>query len=87
MPKMIHKHVTLDDGTVWSTPCDHPDGGLEWRLRYAPASITRTEQLLAAGIIKSYRELLAVPERRRRYVVSQIRAAMRAQSEFGAANR
>jgi hypothetical protein len=83
MPRLVGKHVTLDDGSVWSTPCDQADDSLEWRLRYAETSITRTDQLLAAGIISCYREMLIMPERRRRYVVAQLRAAMNAPKATG----
>jgi len=70
---MTARYRTLADGSVWPTPGDDPDGGLEWRLRYAPESITRTDLLVLASIVSAYREVLTCPSRRRNDVVRMLR--------------
>jgi hypothetical protein len=74
MRTTVH-HACFDDGTVWSLPGDHPDGGLEWRLRYATPT-TRTDALLAAGVVACYRELIRLPQRERNKRVKQLREAI-----------
>jgi hypothetical protein len=63
--------------SVWPTPGDtaYEDAtpGLEWKLRYAPESITREDQLVLASIVAAYRELLSCPARRRAEVVRALR--------------
>lgn len=66
---MTVRYRKLADGTIWPTPGDDPDGGLEWRLRYAPNSLTRPDQLVLASIVSAYRQLLCCPTRRRTEVV------------------
>lgn len=66
---MTSRYRRLADETVWPTPGDDPDGGLEWRLRYAPEGLTRQDQLVLASIVAAYRELLGCPARRRAEVV------------------
>lgn len=73
-----------DNGTIWSTPADNPDGGLEWRLRYAPEPQLVKDRFLAAGVVESYRALILLPQRERNAVIRDLRAAMmqmHAQSE------
>lgn len=70
---MANRYRKLPDETVWPTPGDDPDGGLEWRLRYAPESLTRQDQLVLASIVAAYRELLTCPMRRRNDVVRGLR--------------
>lgn len=74
--KVIGTHVRRDDGTVWSTPADHPDGGLEWRLRYATESQLVKDRFTAAGVVESYRALIMLPARRRNEVIRDLREAM-----------
>lgn len=45
--------LKLADGSSWAAP-DFGDDSVEWKLRYAPNSLTRAEQLRAAAIISSY---------------------------------
>jgi hypothetical protein len=52
---MISK--TISDGSSWPRPALDNDekNGIEWELRYAPlADITRSDLLVAAGIISAY---------------------------------
>ena len=70
-------HMARDDGTVWSTPADHPDGGLEWRLRYGSDAQLVKDRFVAAGVVESYRSLILLPERARRSVIRDLRQAMK----------
>jgi hypothetical protein len=74
--RVVGTHVVRDDGTNWSTPADHPDGGLEWRLRYASPAQVLKDRFLAAGVVESYRALILLPERDRNAVIRDLRAAM-----------
>lgn len=69
-------HVEMTEGGVWSLPFDHPDGGLEWRLRYANPEQLVKDRFLAASVVDCYRTLIMLPEKRRRSVIRQLRAAM-----------
>ena len=69
----------LPDGSVWprtGDPADPDEVGLEWRLRHAPESITRGDQLHLASIVSAYRELLRCTEKRRREVVRGMKATV-----------
>lgn len=46
-----------DDGTTWPVIERDPDGGLEWRLRYAPDSIDRQDRLFLASVVAAYSAL------------------------------
>lgn len=46
-----------DGETTWPVIEPDPEGGLEWRLRYAPDSIDRRDQLLLASIVAAYSAL------------------------------
>lgn len=70
------QHVIRDDGTMWSTPGDHPDGGLEWRLRYASDAQLVKDRFLAASVVESFRALILLPAGRRNEVIRDLRAAM-----------
>lgn len=74
--KIIGQHVRRDNGTVWSTPGDHPDGGLEWRLRYAAESQLVKDRFLAASVVESYRALIMLPQRERNAVIRDLRIAI-----------
>lgn len=69
-------HVRRDNGTTWSTPGDHPDGGLEWRLRYASEAQLVKDRFLAASVVESFRALILLPQRERNAVIRDLRAAM-----------
>ena len=45
------------DGTVWPINV----GGIEWKLRYAPSTLTREDQLVAASVIAAYEHLRKTP--------------------------
>ena len=62
------------DGMSWPLPGDDTHQDLEWVMRYAQPS--RSDMLRAASIIAAYRELVTCTERKRRYVVRQIRSAV-----------
>jgi hypothetical protein len=56
---------------------DHPDGGLEWRLRYAADENLAKDRYTAASIISAYRQLIALPQKERNAVIRDIRAAIK----------
>jgi len=57
---------------------DDPDGGLEWRLRYAlPAQLVK-DRYLAASVVEAYRALIMCPRRKREAVIRQLRRAISA---------
>lgn len=64
-------------GMTWPTPMDHPDGGLSWRLRYASPEQLIKDRYHAASVVEAYRELIALPEKRRNAVIRQLRKAIR----------
>lgn len=71
------KFVSRDNGTVWPTPMDHPDGGLEWRLRYAADEHLAKDRYTAASIVSAYRQLISLPQKERNAVIRDIRAAIK----------
>jgi hypothetical protein len=67
---MISK--TISDGSNWPRPAVGSDeeNGIEWELRYAPlADITRSDLLVAAGIISAYGYLVMDSTRAKRDLV------------------
>jgi hypothetical protein len=72
------KFVALASGGTWPTPMDHPDGGLEWRLRYASPEQLIKDRYLAASIVDAYRGLITCPAKRRNEVIRELRKAMKA---------
>lgn len=46
------------DGTAWPVNLtDEDEGGLEWKLRYAPEHLTREDQLVLASVVAAYTHL------------------------------
>lgn len=57
----------LSDGSVW---CKIEDANsLEWRLRYAPDTITKNDLMKAAGIISAYTYLVSESTQKKRDMV------------------
>ena len=57
------------DEMCWPTPGERLNE-IEWQLRYGdPAEI----RLSAARIVAAYRRLVEMPERRRRYIIRELR--------------
>lgn len=55
-----------------------PETNLGWKLRYAPESVNRSDQLTLAAIVDAYQELtMNKTTERRNAVVKQIRTALR----------
>lgn len=79
--RIVGTHVARDNGTMWSTPADHPDGGLEWRLRYASEAQLVRDRFLAASVVESYRSLIWLPEKERNAVIRDLRSAMKKMHE------
>lgn len=57
------------DGMAWPLP-----GETSWRLRYNQPS--RSDALHAASIVEAYHELIRCPEKKRRKVIRELRAAL-----------
>lgn len=56
MGKMIGKDIVkLSNEAIWRIPTD---SDLQWRLTYAPDTITDTEKMILASLIGSYQYLL-----------------------------
>ncbi|MBD8056663.1 hypothetical protein ICV35_23725 [Rhodococcus ruber] len=73
-------HLIISDDSVWPLPdMETFDGdSIEWKLRHAPESITREDQLRAASIISAYGFLvLESGSFKRDLVCREIRTAMR----------
>lgn len=64
------------DTMCWPLPGERC-GDIEWKLRYTPGSLTRADQLVAASILSAYREMVAMPETRRRPILRRLREALR----------
>jgi hypothetical protein len=63
-------YLALPDGTVWPNPLD--PGDAQWQMRYAGSPGT-SACLVAASTLAAYRELIWMPERRRREVIKALR--------------
>lgn len=44
------RRFQIFDGMTWPTP----DPNLDWRLRFAPDSVTRQDQLYLASVLSAY---------------------------------
>lgn len=64
------------DTMCWPLPGERC-GDIEWKLRYAPGTLTRADQLVTASILSAYREMVAMPETRRRPILRRLREALR----------
>jgi hypothetical protein len=62
------------DEMCWPVPGERA-GEVEWRLRYAPEALSRSDHLLAASIINAYRQMVGDPKTKRQSVVRQLRLA------------
>jgi hypothetical protein len=74
-------HLKLSDGSVWPVPALESDEetSVEWRLRYAPGSLTREDHMLAASIISSYGYLvIEATVEKTRLVKREMRSHLRA---------
>ena len=46
-----------------------------WKLRYLPESLTRGDQLTAAGVISAYMQMIGDPQKKRNTVCKALREA------------
>lgn len=58
--KLVNKsgYVWVDNQMTFPNPHDEKVNNIEWKMRYAPETITRGEMLIAASVLSSYRELI-----------------------------
>ena len=71
------KFVVRDGGDTWPTPMDHPDGGLEWRLRYAGTEQLVKDRFCAASVVDAYRGMIMLSRKAREEVIRDLRAAIK----------
>lgn len=62
------------DGMCWPLPSEAL-GGLSWRLRHAPETITDEQKLVLASTVDAYRELIVISDAHRRPIVRALRKA------------
>ena len=61
------------DGTTWPVHV----GGIEWKLRYAPSTLTREDELVAASVLHSY-AFLTDPSRTQGEAIESLKRARKA---------
>lgn len=61
---------------TWPAPGERLSD-LEWRLRYAPNSLAREDQLVLASVVAAYAQMIGDPARKRNAVVAEIRGALK----------
>jgi len=59
------------DGMAWPMPCEQLDE-LQWRMRYSPESLSRSDMLLAASVLCAYSNLIQCNAAKRESVVRSI---------------
>lgn len=77
------KYIVLEGGATWPTPMDG-DGeqdALEWRLRYAQPEVVLGHRFHCASIVSAYRELIALPAKKRNKVIASLRRAINGRGE------
>lgn len=62
---------------TWPAPGERL-ADLEWKLRYAPAALSRADHMVLASVVAAYGQMVGDPARKRGAVVAEIRAAVRA---------
>ena len=75
--------VKVSDGSSWPRPYveNEEDVGIEWKLRYAPRLLTRSDFLEIASIISAYGHLVTTSTQANRNLVCRdIRAALKEES-------
>lgn len=60
------------DGMTWPATTDDT-GNLEYRMRYAPNTLTQSDLLVCASIMNAYRAIIWTPQKARNYKISKIR--------------
>ncbi|AXQ60788.1 hypothetical protein I5H32_gp088 [Mycobacterium phage EleanorGeorge] len=68
--------VSGEDGSTMTWPDPTDPTSLEWRLRYAPDTITSADHLALAAFVHAYVHLFVLPSRLRNLRVRQVRAAL-----------
>jgi len=66
--------IKLDNETIWRVPTDDD---LQWRLTYAPDTITNTEKMILASLMDSYKYLVfECTQRHRNSVCEEIKSIL-----------
>lgn len=68
-PESYRAYLRLGNKTVWPNPNDPTE--VQDRLRYGNPS--QSDLLIAASVMRAYRELVALPSRRRSEIVRDLR--------------
>lgn len=71
MPDMSHSYFVKIADTVWVKPASLSD--LQWRLTYAPETITDKEKLILSSVIADYLQLIQSGRADRERVCSALR--------------
>lgn len=66
------RHIKVPDDSLWPLPdMEDDDSPVSWKLRYAPDSMTRAEQLFAASVIQAYGYLVVDATKTKRDLVAK----------------
>lgn len=79
-PHIKNQRVYLGDGSMFplTLSLDHDLNGIDWRLRYAQAGITKADMYFLASVVDAYEALLFDATRARREdVVRKVRLAVK----------
>ena len=71
--------VRLEDGSSWPNATRDEDCGPEWRVLYAPESVTREDLMWLVSVSNAYHYLALEPSAGKR--LPMLRRALRAQSD------
>jgi len=72
----VKRWLKLTEGSTWPRPALESDEsvGVEWKLRHAPDTLTRADQLLAASVMSAYGYMIIdMTQKRRNAVCREIR--------------
>lgn len=70
-----------EDGSSVCWPNPHDPNEIEWKLRYAPDSLTRADMMVAASVMSAYRHVINLDSRTRQLRVMQLRKVAKPSEE------
>jgi hypothetical protein len=62
-------YVSINDEMTFPNPANEKVSHIEWKLRYAPETLTRGEELIAASVFSAYKELVMRKSQKARNMV------------------
>lgn len=72
MNNLFEYYIRIKNNTIWSRPFTD----LEWKLRYAQASLTKEDLLVIAGYLSSYDVLIEMTNAQRNRVANEIKGVL-----------